>query len=944
MFSARHSIHAIVFSGLALATFALPAAAQTQPDPTTPIPSDPAVVRGTLANGLTYFVRANGEPANRAELRLVVNAGSILEEDNQQGLAHFVEHMAFNGTRNFAKQELVDYLESIGMRFGPNVNAYTGFDETVYMLQVPMDDPEILSTAFRILADWAGGVLFEPEEVDKERGVIIEEWRGRRGGIARIQDQQIPAMLHDSRYAERLPIGDPDVVRTAPVERLRSFYEDWYRPDLMAVVAVGDFDVAEIEATIREHFGALAGPADPRPRTEAAVPFDHAPLISVATDPEMPLSDVEVMYKQSPREYRTIGDFRAARVRSLYTGMLNRRLNELTLQADPPFLNAGVGLGGGVARNLEAAQLRVGVAEDGFLRGLEAVLSEAERVSRHGFTAGELERQKVALRRGYESRLAEAENQESGALASRYINVFLEGAPYPSRETEMELVDALLPGISLDEVNAAGQEWLAERGRVLLVSGTEREGVEAPTEDDLTGVFATVAAKEIAPYEDAAVDAPLVAAVPEGSPVLTEESVAEIGVTLWELANGVRVVLKPTDFKDDEVLFAAISPGGTSLAGDDNFMDAEIATQAVGQGGVGAFDQVALGKKLTGKQVRVLPAISSLTEGINGQASPQDLETAFQLIYLYFTAPRRDETAFSAYKAQMAAIDFGAMPQFALMDTVATTLSQGHPRAGGSIADQMRAIQEADLDVALEFYRDRFADASDFTFFFVGAFEPAAIRPLVERWLGSLPNLGRVESWVDLGIDPPAGVIEKVVHKGVEPQSQTEIHFRGDAEYSLEEATAIDALASVLRIRLRELLREDMGGTYGVGVSGSLSDRPDDEYAIVVQFGSDPERVDELSAVVFEEIERLRNEGPDPEIVAKVRETDRRTRETNLEENGYWLSRLRAFVQAERDFRDIPRYDWIEGWTAEQVQEAAIRYLRTDQYARFVLLPEPKVP
>ena len=932
----------VLFCLLVLGTGAGSAAAQ-QYNPTDPIPPDPAVTTGTLANGLTYFIHENDEPENRAELRLVVNAGSILEDDDQLGLAHFVEHMAFNGTRNFEKQALVDYLESIGMQFGPDVNAYTSFDETVYMLQVPMDDPEVLATAFQILVDWAGGVLFDPEEVDKERGVVIEEWRGRRGGTARVQDQQIPVMLHDSRYAERLPIGDPEILRTASVERLRDFYEDWYRPDLMAIIAVGDFDGAEIEATIRERFGVLAGPADPRSRTEAEVPFDHPPLISIATDPEVPVNQVQVMYKRAPRTYATVGDFRDARVRSLYTGMLNRRLSELTLQAEPPFLGGSVSLSGGISRNMEAAQVSASVAEGGIETGLEAVLGEAERVARHGFTAGELERQKISLRRLYESRLAEVDNRRSASLASRYINVFLEDAPYPSVETDMELLDAFLPGITLEEVNAAGRGWLDERGRVILVIGPQKEGVTIPTEEEMTGVFAAVADKELTPYEDAEVEAPLVADVPAGSPVISEESVDEIGVTIWELDNGVRVVLKPTDFRDDEVLFSATSPGGSSLASDDTFMDAEVATQAVGQGGIGTFDQIALGKKLTGKRASVIPTIGSLTEGISGQASPQDLETAFQLIYLYFTAPRRDEEAFAAFKAQMAAVDLTAMPQFVMLDTVASTMSQGHPRAGGTMSQVMEAMQAADLDVALDFYRDRFADASDFSFYFVGSFDLEGIRPLVETWLGGLPDLDREEMWVDHGIDPPTGVIEKVVHKGLEPQSQTQIIFAGDGEYSPEESTAIGAMAEILQIRLRELLREDLGGTYGVGVSGSLSYRPDEEYTVMIQFGSDPERADELTAVVFEEIERLKAEGPDAETIDKVRETQRRSKETNMQQNGYWRAQLSSFETRGRDIRLIPSYDLIEGWTAEQVQQAAIRYLRTDQYAKFVLLPENKV-
>ena len=464
------SIAVILLSSLS----ASGAAAQT-PAPTDPIPPDPAVITGTLDNGLRYFVHENDQPENRAELRLVVNAGSILEDEDQLGLAHFVEHMAFNGTENFEKQALVDYLESIGMQFGPDINAYTSFDETVYMLQVPMDDPEMLATAFRILEDWAQGVVFDPEEVDKERGVVIEEWRGRRGAGARIQDQQFPVLFQGSLYAERLPIGKPEILETAPAERLRSFYEDWYRPDLMAIIAVGDFDGAEMEATIRERFAGLTGPAEPRPRIAVEVPIDHPPLVTIATDPEAPGSQVGVLYKQPPAPRGTIGDFRRGLVEGLYSGMLNARLNELRLQADPPFMFGFSGQGQ-FARGVDAYQLVAVVAEDGIERGLEALLTEAERVVQNGFTDSELEREKTNTRRGYERRLAERENQESGALASRYIQVFLQGRSYPDIETQMELVDAFLPGITLDETNGVAQAWLAEQGRVVAPQEFVRRG------------------------------------------------------------------------------------------------------------------------------------------------------------------------------------------------------------------------------------------------------------------------------------------------------------------------------------------------------------------------------------------------------------------------------------------------------------------------------------
>jgi len=942
----------IAFLCYALFALATGGASGQQYDPGDPIPPDPAVMTGTLANGLTYFIHENGEPENRAALRLVVNAGSILEDDDQLGLAHFVEHMAFNGTENFAKQELVSYLESIGMRFGPDLNAYTSFDETVYMLQVPMDDPEVLATAFQILVDWAGGVLFDPEEVDNERGVVIEEWRRRLGGSDRIQDEQFPVIFHGSHYAERLPIGDPEILANAPVERLRSFYEDWYRPDLMAVVAVGDFDGDAIEAAIREAFSGLQGPGDRRPRTEADVPIDHPPLISIATDPEMPAAQVGVLYKHSESSRGTVADFRRARVRSLHARMLNVRLSELVYQADPPFASASASTTN-LVRGADASDFSAVLASGGYMRALDALLTEVERVARHGFTAVELEREKASLRRSYERRLAEAEDRSSSSLANRYAQAFLNGDPYPSVETEVALLDAVLPGITLGETSAFAREWLSGEGRVVLVAGPERAGLDVPDEEVVAEVFAAVAAKEIEPYVAVDLDVPLLAEIPEGSPVIAEESVNEIGVTIWELANGVRVVLKPTGFSDDEIVFRGTSPGGTSLAPEEilghvlpiTLMPAGDLGAIVAEGGVGELGPVALNRHLSDKEASAVPFIGPLTEEIRGSASQQDMETALQLIYQRFTAPRMDEPVFQSLKSQIPLLaNLRFLPSMMFLDTLAAYRGQGHPRGPQTLAQQVRDKRAAELDVAMDFYRDRFADASDFTFYFVGAFDLDGIRPLVETYLGGLPSLGRTEDWIDHGVDPPPGVIEKTIYKGIAPQSTTAIFFRGDGEYSPEESMVIGAMAGILQTRLRERLREELGGTYSVGVSGGISYRPDEEYSVVIQFGSDPRRTEELSAAVFEEIERLKADGPDAQMVDNIREAQRRSKETNLERNAYWLGRLAALENARLDIREIPSYGLIEGWTAEQVRQAANRYLRTDRYMKFVLLPEYMMP
>ena len=939
---------------LCLALFALaagPASAQ-QYDPADPVPPDPAVTTGILANGLTYFIHENDEPENRAALRLVVNAGSILEDDDQLGLAHFVEHMAFNGTENFEKQELISYLESIGMRFGADLNAYTSFDETVYMLEVPMGDPEVLATAFQILADWAGGVTFDPEEVDSERGVVIEEWRLRRlGGVSRIQDEQRPVILNGSRYAERLPIGDPEILANAPVERLRSFYEDWYRPDLMSVIAVGDFDGDVIEAMIREHFEGLEGPDNPRPRNEADVPIDHPPLISMGTDPELPAAQVQVLYKRAESPRGAVADFRRVQVQALYAQMLNQRLSELTYQAEPPFADASAGVTN-LVRGADVSEFSAVVAAGGYMRALDAVLTEVERVARHGFTAVELAREKASLRRSYERRLAEAGDRSSASLATRYTQAFLNGYPYPSVDTEVALLDAVLPAITLEETSALAGEWLTDEGRVVLVAGPERAGLDIPAEEEVTEVFAAVSVKEVEPYEAADLDVPLLADIPEGSPIVAEESVDEIGVTIWELANGVRVVLKPTGFSDDEIVFRGTSPGGTSLAPEE-ILGHVLPIQAVdidlggivAEGGVGELGPVALNRHLSDKEASAAPFVGPLTEEIRGSASPRDMETALQLTYLRFTAPRMDEPVFQSLKSQIDLIaNLGFLPSMVFQDTLAAYVGQGHPRGPQTLAQQVQDKRAAELDVAMEFYRDRFADASDFTFYFVGAFDLDGIRPLVETYLGGLPNLGRTEDWIDHGVDPPPGVIEKTIYKGIAPQSTTAIFFTGDGEFSREESVLITSMAEILQTRLRERLREELGGTYGVGVGGDIRYRPDEEYSVTIAFSSDPRRAEELSAAAFEEIERLKAEGPDAEVVANVREAQRRSKETNLEQNGYWLAQLSAHEDARLDIREIPSYDRIEGWTAEQVQQAANRYLRTDQFMKFVLLPEYMMP
>ena len=925
-----------------LLLLALPVTAWGQ-EAATPLPVDPNVTVGTLDNGIRYFVRRNSRPERRVELRLVVQAGSVLEDDDQLGLAHFAEHMAFNGTRHFAKQDLVNYLESIGMQFGPDLNAYTSFDETVYMLQVPTDSASIVRQAFQILEDWAHGVAFDSAEIERERGVVIEEWRAGRGAGARIRDQQLPVILQGSRYAERLPIGKTDVLETFPHDALTRFYREWYRPDVMAVVAVGDLDPDTAVALIRAHFAGIPRAQSPRARSDYPVP-DHAePLFAVASDPEATTSNVAVYFKQPLRVIETVGAYRQQVIEQLFLSILNARLYERSQEADPPFIGAGAGQGRFVGPK-EAFTMGATVAEGGILRGLDAVLTEAERVGRFGFTPVELERAKARRLRGLERSYDERDKTDSWIYADEYVGHVVEREPIPGIAAELELHRQFLPGVTLEDVNGLGRAWITTVNRVVVASGPAKEGAPLPTEEALAGVFAKVLATDITAYADTLGSVPLVDTRPTPSPVVAERRIEEIGVTEWTLGNGVRVVLKPTDFKADEIVMQAVSPGGTSLATDADAVSADRATMIVSVSGAGAFTDVELGKVLAGKVARASPFIGDEDEGFSGNASPRDLETMFQLVHLYATAARRDSSAFASLNARLMAFvqNRNKSPEAAFGDTLLVTLSQGHPR-GRPMTPEL--VAEAKLDVALDFYRDRFADFGDFTFYFVGNLDLEAMRPLVETWLGGLPSAGRKETWRDIGMRPPTGVIRKTVQKGLEPKARTQFVFTGPFTDSRENRHAMRSLREALQIRLREILREDMGGVYGVGVGASSSIIPDTAFQVTIGFGTDPAKLDGLVEAVIAEIRALQTAGPSDSVVQKVKEAQRRTQETSLRENRYWLGQLVAAQRYGSDPRNLLKYEeLVAALTADDIRRAAQLYLRLDNYVQVTLVPEKPTP
>ncbi|HUI31880.1 MAG TPA: insulinase family protein [Candidatus Acidoferrales bacterium] len=901
--------------------------------------TDSSATIGKLDNGLTYYIKENRKPEKRADLRLVVKAGSVLEDDDQQGLAHFVEHMAFHGTKSFPKHELANFLEKSGIRFGPEVNAYTDFDETWYILQVPTDSPAVMKTGFQILEEWAHAVTFNDSDIEKERGVVREEWRLGRGADERIFRQQCPYLFYKSRYAERIPIGKIGIIDSCPHDAIRRFYRDWYRPDLMAVIAVGDFNKGEIEQLIKDHFSSLKNPPNERERAKYSIPDHKDTLVSIATDKELSRTSISVTFLRNAHGSRTVSDYRNDIISGLYDRMFNARLSEIVLKPNPAFIYAYGGDGRFLA-DRQAYSLGAGVADTTIVRGLQAVMVEANRVREYGFTSSELERQKNESLRWMQKAYDERDKTESSRYVNEYQRNFINDEPIPGIAAELALYKQLLPGITAEEVNDLASERMRPGNSTILVAAPEKDSVRLPSENEVLAVVSAAGALKLEPYVDRVSSEPLIAKLPVPGKIVAEKKIPSIGITEWRLSNGARVVLKPTDFKNDEILFSSYAPGGSSLVDDSDYLSAIAATGIIAQAGIGDFDAVTLNKKLAGKVVSVSPMISEIYEGLRGNSSPKDIETLFQLVYLYSTSPRRDTAAFSAYMTRWkeSLQNVSANPQAVFNDTIRVTMSNYHFR-GRPITTGL--LDEVRLDEALSIYKSRFADFSSSTFFFVGSFQVDSLKPFAEQYLASLPSLNRGEKWKDIGMEPPKGVIAKEVRKGVEPKSLVNLTFTGPFVWSQQNRYDFEAMMGILNIRLREVLREDKGATYGVRVNGNSHSIPKPEYSITISWGCSPDRVDELVKQVLIQIDSLKLKGPDSVYIQKEKELERRSLEVNLKQNGYWMSRLYGCYLDNEDPEVILNYPkLIDGLTEGAIQSAAKEYFSMDNYVKVVLYPE----
>jgi zinc protease len=926
---------------LALLAFATPLAAQELSDA---IPISSQITKGKLANGMTYYIRKNSKPEQRVELRLAIKAGSILEDDNQQGLAHFTEHMAFNGSKHFKKNDLVSYLQSIGVEFGADLNAYTSFDETVYILPIPTDKPENLEKGFLVLEDWASGVLFDKKEIESERGVVLEEERRGKGADERMNKVALPHILQGSRYADRLPIGKTEILKTFNAETIKRFYSDWYRPELMAVVVVGDIDPSVAEALIRKHFEKLKNPSKARLREYASVPPRTLSEGLVVTDDEATNHILQIFYSTKPsKASATVGDYRADIIESLAGQLLNLRMQELTQKANPPFLFGGGGESEFV-HGYESYFAIAAVGKAGVVPAIEALIVENERARKFGFTAAELDRAKKSFFRRMEQQYNEREKTESADHADEYLRNFLNDEPIPGIENEFAYYKKFLEGITLEEVNQYAIRTIpaSTEKKLVLLQGPTKAEFPMPTNEELLAAVTKAEQLPVSPFEEKVLATALMTTIPAAGKIASEKNVPEVGVVQLTLENGITVWLKKTDFKNDQVLFSGFRYGGNSLYGDADAQNAQYAASIVSQMGVGEFPPTDLRKILSGKAVSVSPRLTSLTEGISGQSGSADIETLMQLTHLYFTAPRKDPELFTSFQSRQQGMIQNMLsdPRTVFQDSVSRMLYGDHPR--GPRFPRAKDFENLSLDRLLEIYKERFGNASGWSFFLIGSFEIEQVKPMIATYLGSLPaTKSKTTGFKDLGVRPVKGVVKKEIRKGKEEQSLISIAFTGEVPFVPEEQLKLQALLDLIEIKMTETLREKMSGVYSSQIGGGLNKNPYSNYSINLNIPCGPENVDKLIEATFAEIQKIKDAGPAADDLKKVKEAIAKKHQESLKENSYWLNALQRSVEFGTNPANLLTVEKrINDVTAKELQDRAKKYFQMNNYFQAVLYPE----
>jgi len=907
------------------------------------IPVDPSVRIGTLSNGMKYYIKKNTLPEKKVDFRLAINAGSILEDENQRGLAHFMEHMNFNGTKNFPDNKLVDFLQSIGVKFGQHLNAYTSFDETVYMLPVPLDKPGNLDAGLKVMEDWAFNATLSDEQINKERGVVLEELRLGLGADKRMMDKYLPKLLYKSQYADRLPIGKKEVLENFKPDVIRKFHQDWYRPDLMAIVVVGDINVDEVEKKIKDNFSKYKNPSKSRERKSFDLPNHKETLVAIETDPDATNSMVQFIMKDADA-YKpdvTVEQYNQSLVENLSTTMLNNRLRELINSTNPPFTFGSVYHGGTYARSKEAFQGFAMVKEGNQLNALKVLLEEVERAKRFGFTQSELDRAKSQVLSNLERSYNNKDKTESGMLVDEYVRNFLEQEPMPGITWEYEDTKSFLPSVTLAQTNEIIKKMVKDDSRVIVITGPKKDNVAMPTEAMVMNTFDAVKMADLKPYEEKAAIKNLVKPFKSEGKIAKTETDAKLGTTTWTLSNGAKVTFKKTDFKDDEIVFTARSLGGSSLIPDADYNKTQFAFSALTEAGVGGFSKADLTNYLAGKQVNVNPMVTSLFEGVSGRTTQKDLGAAMELMYAYFTNLNYNPASFNAYKEKQSAMlnNLLSNPQTYFASEHAKFMNQKNPRFIG-LFPMEKDWENTDYKKAYDIYKEKFANAGNFHFYFVGNIDEAKFKDQVLQYIASLPSSGKGGMFKDTGYRQMAGDYTKVYKKGKDPKSMVTISYAGEAPYNEKEALALSALGEVATIKVIEKLREDESGIYGGGARGGMNKIPYNSYNFSISFPCGPENTEKLTKSAIAELQKLIDNGPEQKDLDKYKEGEYNDNKTELKDNMFWMNAIAKNQLDGSDKYDILNYqEKVKALTIKDLQDVAKKYLTKGRIVA-TLMPE----
>ncbi len=928
-----------IFTLLLLAT-SIVAFAQQNP----PLPVDPNVRTGKLENGLTYYIRHNSLPENRADFYIAQKVGSMQEEDNQAGLAHFLEHMAFNGTKHFPGKSMLNYLQDNGIKFGTNINAYTSFDETVYfMSNIPTTNTNLMDSALLVLHDWSAAIALEEDELDNERGVIREEWRTRGGAQQRLWDQLLPEMYPGSKYAKRMPIGSIDVINNFKPEEIRAYYQKWYRPDLQGIIVVGDVNVDEMEQKVKALFSPIPLDAERAVRESYPVPDNKEPLVAIATDKEARDTQLMLFYKHDPlpEELKnTQMGYITSYILSAASSMINQRFAEITQKPDAPFTTAyAYDDDYFVSKTKDAWTVVARSAEDKIDKALAAMVRETQRVKQFGFTPSEYEIARTNILKGFEDAYNNRDKQRNDTYSQEYVRAFTDAEPFPGIEFEHQFMQAMAPNIPVEAINQTVKQLIGDENIVITVTGPEKEGLVYPADEELLAVLSSVKAETLEPYADEVIDEPLVATPPTPGKITKTEKNAAMDATVWTLQNGMKVILKNTDYKDDEIIMTGTSVGGYSQYAVQDPVNSRMMSSVMTLGGVGNFSATDLPKVLAGKTASVRPGISLTTQDFNGSSSIKDFETMLQLVYLYFTAPRKDEDAFKSYIQRMETQlkNQEAEPMVAFSDSITAALYGNNPLTRRIKPGDLKQI---DYDHIMEMYQQQFRNPGSFQFTFVGNIDEEKVRPLVEQYLASLPGEAVKGEFIRVPMNFRKGETENIFRREMQnPKASVFNTYTGTLERNMKNQILMSMFDQILDIVYTEKVREEEGGTYGVSSAGAISRYPEGQTVLQIMFDTDPEKMTHLNQIILNELKSIATNGPRQADFSRVKEYMNKSYTENLKENRYWMNILDELYFYGEDMHS-DYLNTVNAVTMKDIQEFAGKLMEQGNRKTIVMMPQ----